>query len=112
IVFIIMAVGFMGTILALAFMRVSDLHTLKRLPKEKGQIKAGIRYILARQDIMAILVVITVTSAFGLNFQMTSALMANNVFGKGAEAYGMLGSIMAIGSLGGALIAARRRRPR
>jgi len=46
---------------------------------------------------------------FGLNFQMTSALMAQQEFHKGAEQYGILGSFMAVGSLAGALIAARRR---
>ena len=46
---------------------------------------------------------------FGMNFQMTSALMATEVFhGKGAGEYGLLGSIMAVGSLTGALLAARR----
>ena len=49
---------------------------------------------------------------FGMNFQMTSALMATEVYGKGASAYGILGSILAIGSLAGALLAARRARPR
>jgi len=39
---------------------------------------------------------------------MTSALMATQVFDKGAGEYGILGSTMAIGSLAGALIAARR----
>ena len=49
---------------------------------------------------------------FGLNFQMTTALMATEVYGKGAGEYGILGSILAIGSLSGSLLAARRREPR
>ncbi len=54
------------------------------------------------------MVVLGVVSAFGLNFQLTSALMARQEFGLGPGAYGLLGSIMAIGSLAGSLIAARR----
>jgi MFS family permease len=46
---------------------------------------------------------------FGMNFQMTSALMASQEFGLGPEAYGLLGTVMAVGSLFGALLAARRR---
>jgi MFS family permease len=38
--------------------------------------------------------------------------MATETFHKGASEYGLLGSIMAIGSLTGALLAARRERPR
>ena len=52
---------------------------------------------------------------FGMNFQMTNALMAQQEFGLGPEAYGILGTFMAVGSLSGALLAARRRvapRPR
>ena len=46
---------------------------------------------------------------FGMNFQMTSALMAQQEFGLGPQAYGLLGTFMAVGSLLGALLAARRR---
>jgi len=45
---------------------------------------------------------------FGMNFQMTSALMATEVFHRGAAAYGLLGTFLAVGSLTGALLAARR----
>ena len=45
-------------------------------------------------------------------FQLTSALMARVEFGKDAGEYGILGSVLAIGSLSGALWTARRKRPR
>jgi MFS family permease len=61
---------------------------------------------------MLVLSVVFVTGTFGLNFQMTTAIMATQVYGKGAGEYGVLGSIMAIGSLTGALLAARRSSPR
>jgi MFS family permease len=57
-------------------------------------------------------VIIGMVGMFGLNFQLTTALMARLVFHKGAGEYGLLGSIMAIGSLAGALLAARREHPR
>jgi predicted MFS family arabinose efflux permease len=53
-----------------------------------------------------------VLGTFGMNFQITTALMATQVFGKGPQEYGLLGSIMAIGSLSAALLSARRARPR
>ncbi len=56
--------------------------------------------------------VMAAVSTFGLNFQLTSAMMARTEFGKGAGEYGVLGSVLAIGSLAGALLAARRERPR
>jgi predicted MFS family arabinose efflux permease len=48
---------------------------------------------------------------FGLNFQMTTALMAQQQFHLSARAYGILGTLLAVGSLAGALIAARARPP-
>ena len=72
----------------------------------------GIRYIRGRPDLMMVMVIIFFVGTFGLNFQMTSALMATQVFDKGAGEYGILGSIVAIGSLSGALLAARRGAPR
>ena len=71
-------------------------------------VRDGMRYVRGRPDLMLVLGVVFFVGTFGLNFQMTSALMATEVYGKGAGEYGVLGSILAIGSLTGALLAARR----
>jgi len=111
-VFVINGVSFAATIVALVLMRTGELHTMPVAPRAKGQIREGVRYVRGRSDILVIMAVIGVVSTFGLNFQMTSALMARAEFGKGAGEYGILGSVLAIGSLAGALLAARRERPR
>jgi MFS family permease len=112
-VFVFNGVSFVATIVALLRMRTSELHRMPSAKRnEKGQIRAGMRYVRNRSDIVVIMVVVGVVSTFGLNFQLTSALMARTEFGKGAGEYGILGSILAIGSLTGALLAARRERPR
>lgn len=111
-VFLINGVTFGATIAALACMKVRELRTLPSAPRAKGQIREGVQYVRRRSDIVVIMVVMTVVSAFGLNFQLTSAMMARVEFGKGAGEFGILGSVLAIGSLTGALLAARRDRPR
>ncbi|KZM37044.1 MFS transporter [Oerskovia enterophila] len=111
-VFIINGISFGATIFALSRMRTREMHRLPSASREKGQIREGIRYVRGRSDIIVIMVVLSVVSTFGLNFQLTSAMMARVEFGMGAGEYGMLGSILAIGSLTGALMAARRERPR
>jgi MFS family permease len=111
-VFWLNAVSFAGTIVALTSMRTAELHPMPSVARGKGQIRAGLAYVRRRPDILVIMVVVGVVSAFGLNFQMTSALIARTVFGKGAGEYGLLGSVLAIGSLSGALLAARREHPR
>jgi MFS family permease len=111
-VFLINAASFGAVIFALTRMRPSELMPMPRSPGGRGQLLEGIRYVRARPDLVLVLVIVFFVGTFGLNFQMTSALMATAVFGKGAGAYGLLGSVVAIGSLSGALLAARRGRPR
>jgi len=111
-VFMINAVTFAATIVALARMRVDELQPVPHVARGKGQIREAMRYVRKRSDIIVVMVVVGVVSTFGLNFQLTSAVMARTEFGKGPGEYGILGSVLAIGSLSGALLAARRERPR
>ncbi len=80
-------------------------------PERRGMVVDGLRYVRSRPDLVLILGVMFFLGTFGLNFQLTSALMATEVYGKGAGEYGILGSTMAIGSIAGALLSARRERP-
>lgn len=106
------AASFAFTIGALVAMTRSELHPMPMVARSKGQIRDGLAYVRHRPDILVIMLVVGVVSAFGFNFQMTTALIARTVFHKGAGEYGLLGSVLAIGSLSGALLAARREQPR
>jgi MFS family permease len=103
---------FVAVLLALALMRQSELRPAPALARGKGAIREGIAYVRSRPDIQLVMVLVFVLGTFGMNFQITTALMATKEFGKGPEEYGLLGSIMAIGSLSAALLSARRPHPR
>ena len=105
------AVSFLPVIAALAAMNPADLMPAP-LRRGRGAIREGVRYVAGRPDIQLILFIVFMLGTFGMNFQITNALMATEVYRVGADAYGVLGSIMAIGSLSAALMAARRPRPR
>src|SRR5665647_2949317 len=109
--FFLNALSFVGVLFALARMRTGELNITPR-QRGKGQIREGLRYVRSRPDIILIMALVFVLGTFGMNFQMTTALMATAVFGKGAGGYGLLGSIMAVGSLSAALLSARRPNPR
>ena len=112
-VFLINAASFGAVILALAMMRTAELMPVPRATGGRGQVREGIRYVRARPDLFMVLVIVLFVGTFGLNVQLSIALMATEVFGKGAGEYGVLGSAVAIGSLSGALLSARRAgRPR
>jgi MFS family permease len=109
--FFINTLTFVSVLVALVLMSRDQLHPAP-LARGRGGIREGLGYVRGRPDIQLILILVFVLGTFGMNFQMTTALMATKVFGKGAGEYGLLGSIMAIGSLAAALLAARRARPR
>jgi MFS family permease len=112
-VILLNAVSYVAVIWALQRMRVTELAPFRPTARRSGMLRDGLRYVRSRNDIMLILAVVFFAGTFGMNFQMTSALMATQVFHKGAGEYGLLGTVMAIGSLSGALIGARRKkRPR
>lgn len=110
--FVLNAVSFGATIWAMSIMRKAEFNRMPRPAREKGQIRQGLTYVRTRTDIIIIMVVVGVVSTFGLNFQLTSIVMVTEIFQKDAAEYGVLGSILAIGSLTGALMAARRKQPR
>ena len=72
----------------------------------------GLRYVAGRPDLRAILVMLFLIGTFGLNFTIFISTMAVSVFHAGASRYGLLMSIMAIGTITGSLLAARRQQPR
>lgn len=110
--FLINAASFVAVIFSLWRMRVSELQPVARVPRGKGQIREGFAYIRHRPDLMMIMVLVFMVGTFGMNFQITNALMATTVFHLGPGEYGLLGSVMAIGTLAAALMAARRKNMR
>ncbi len=112
VVILVNAVSYLAVIWSLRIMRTADLNVSIPLPRAKGAVRDGIRYIRKRPLLVFVFTVAFFAGTFGLNFQMTSALMATQVFEKGAGQYGLLGTIMAVGALTGSLLAARRGYPR
>ncbi|HET9654440.1 MAG TPA: MFS transporter [Kineosporiaceae bacterium] len=110
-VFLINAATFGAVLVSLTRMRVDRLIPAPRVPRGRGATRDGLAYVRHRPDILLLLVIVGLVGAFGLNYQITTALMARLVFHKGSGEYGLLGSVMAIGSLAGALLAARREHP-
>ncbi|MDO4785162.1 MAG: MFS transporter [Propionibacteriaceae bacterium] len=105
------ALTYAAVIGALLAMRTADLDRTPVAPRERA-VRDGLAYVGRRPDILLVMFIVFMLGTFGLNFPITNALMATQIFGKGAEAYGLLGSVMAIGSLAAALLAARRTKPR
>ena len=111
-VILVNAASYGAVIGQLQRMDTSLLRTPEPQGRTPGMLVEGVRYIRSQPKMIMILVMVFFAGTFGMNFQITSALMATEVFGKGAGEFGLLGSAMAVGSLTGALLAARRVRIR
>ena len=103
--------SFFFVLASLASMHKDELNPVPA-SRGRGQVREGFAYVRSRPDLMLLMGLVFVLGTFGMNFQITTALMATQAFHKGPTEYGLLGSIMAIGSLAAALLAARRKNPR
>ncbi|MDR6972520.1 MFS transporter [Leifsonia shinshuensis] len=111
-VFLINAATFGAVLLSLAMLRREQLYRAERAKRTRGGLIDGFRYVRRRPDILVILVMVFLIGTFGLNFPIFISTMSVTVFHQGAGEYGLLSSIMAVGSVVGALLSARRDRPR
>ncbi|UVK50994.1 MFS transporter [Mesorhizobium sp. AR02] len=111
-VFLINAASFAAVLASLGLLRVGKLHLKDKAQRSRGSLAEGFAYVWKRPDLKAILLMLFLIGTFGLNFPIFISTMSVSVFHAGAGQYGLLTSTMAIGSVSGALLAARREQPR
>ncbi|GAA1075252.1 MFS transporter [Nocardiopsis composta] len=111
-VFLINAFSFLAVLTGMWMMRPGELQPTEPAPRAKGQTMEGLRYVAGRPELMLLLVMTAFLQMFGSNVQNQIALMTNNVFTAGAAAFGVAAAALAVGALAGALLSARRERPR
>jgi MFS family permease len=109
--FFINGASFIAVLISLSLLRVSALHASPRAQRTRGSFTGGFRYVWSRPDLKAILIMLFLIGTFGLNFPIFISTMAVGVFHADARGYGLLSSIMAVGTVAGALLAAGRDRP-
>ncbi len=109
--FLVNAVSYLAVIGGLLAMDPARLHRLPPVERASGQIRAGLRYVWTTPVLRSTIALVAVVGTLGLNFRVALPLLARFTFGGDATVYGALASIMAAGSVVGALAAARRSRP-
>lgn len=106
--FLFNGLSFVAPLVGLLLMRARDLHVVRRAPKGKGQLREGLRYVAGRPDLTWTIILIGFIGTFGFNFPVYLSAFADDVFHAGAGSYSLFNTLMAAGSLAGALLAARR----
>ena len=106
------AISFAAVLVSLLAMRRSELFPARRVARKKRQVRQGLSYVRRNRELLIPLIMIAVVGTLAWEFQVTLPLMASNVFGGGAAAYGVMASVMGAGAVVGGLISAARGRPR
>jgi MFS family permease len=109
--FLLNGLSFGAVLLSMHSLRVQELRPNARASRAPGGFIEGLRYAWARPDLRAIVVMLFLIGTFGFNFPVFIAIMAVNVFHTDARGFGLLSSIMSIGTMSGALLAAGRAKP-
>ena len=107
--FVANAISSIAVLAGLALMRPSELRPSPAIDRVRGQLRAGLCYVWNRQDLLLTMILVFVVGTFGLNFQITTALLAKQVFHRTASGYGLLSTALAVGACVGAVLATRRR---
>jgi MFS family permease len=106
--FLVNAVSFLAVLVALASLRVDELHAVEKDPG--ARLVEGLRraFTFARHDsqLRSVLVVVTVVSTVGFNFHVLVPLLASDTLHVGAEGFGLLSAAFGLGALAGALATA------
>ena len=111
-VFMLNTLTFAAMIWAILLIDGTRLRPSPRARRARGQIREGVGYVLHRPDLVAVMSTIFMIGTFGMNFAVYLAAMAGSVFGQGSEEFGVLNSVLAVGTVTGALLSARRERAR
>ncbi len=106
--FLLNGLSFVAPIAGLLLMRKRELHVVQRAPRGKGQLREGLHYVAGRPELIWTIVLVGFIGTFGFNFPVFLSAFADDVFASGAGEYSLFNTLMAVGSVAGALLAARR----
>jgi MFS family permease len=110
--FVANGISFAAVLISIFLFRVSELRPSIRAHRAPGRFMEGLRYVWSRPDLRAILIMLFLIGTFGLNFPVFISTMAVKVFRTDARGFGLLSSLMAVGTISGSLFAAVQQKPR
>ncbi len=107
--FLFNASSYLAVLFALWLMKADALQRVAIVPRAKGQLREGFRYMWSDRMVRTPLVMMAVIGTLAFNFQVVIPLMSTGIFGLGAGGFGGLTSAMGAGAVLGGLAAASRR---
>jgi MFS family permease len=109
--FLANGLSFLAPTAALLAMRRDELNPTTPVPRAKGQLRDGLRYVWATPALRVPLLLMLVVGTLTYEFQVSLPVLARETFGVGAAGFGLLQSAMSIGAIVGGLLFATRATP-
>ena len=102
------AVSYVTVLIALWMMRPGELRPITSASREKGQIRAGFRYIASVPELWITFTTLFIVGTLSYNFSVVFPLFVEQGLHGGDSAYTLVYSVFSAGSLVGAFAVARR----
>jgi MFS family permease len=107
--FLLNGTSFVAVLIGLALMDATKFRAGTPVPRAKGQIREGLRYVWRTTHLRLVLAVMGVVALLAFNWQVLVPLLATRTFHGTETTYTVITSMMSVGSLIGSLVLARRR---
>jgi 8-oxo-dGTP pyrophosphatase MutT (NUDIX family)/MFS family permease len=95
-------------VIGLLKMDPSTFHRSQPVSRERGQVRAGLRYVRQHSELSRALALVLLVPLLGNTFYLTLPLLAATVFDVGPAGLGLLTAALAVGQIRGSMTAARR----
>jgi MFS family permease len=106
--FALNAASYIVVIGSLLLMRRSQFQNVTKAAPEKGQIRAGFRYVRSQADLYLPLILLFIVGLLVWEFAVSIPLIASRTFHGGPAVYGYLFSLQGLGAVIGGLVVASR----
>lgn len=101
--FLLNGISFVPVTLALVFMDRSQLRPGEQVPRSKGQVRQGLRYVGSVPVLKTLLVMMAVIGTLQYNFAVLLPVLAKDTFSGDASTLGLIGAAVGIGMFAGSM---------
>ena len=106
--FLVNAASFVAVVASLIAMDTSLLRPTEPMPRAKGQLREGLRYVRGTPELAIPLLMMAVVGCLTYEFQVSLPVMASRGLHVGADGFGFMTASMGVGAvIGGLMVAAR-----